>query len=170
MTGCLVRRGTICQGDFYNQQFFVRWGWGLSDENGLYWQRLGTLGNPPPNPVYYVNPASALDRSGPEGSSFYSVFSSVQFFPLDPQGYPGQIKLFFTDFQDERIGNVSTQTIWQHNPKIAIDNNMGSNYEGRVYVTWWDTWGWLIKFRYSTDRGSTWGPEITLAEAGMSHP
>jgi len=52
---------------------------------------------------------------------------------------------------------------------IAIDNNPGSPFFGRIYVAWADFGaGARIAFTHSDDSGATWTPQINLSDAGDS--
>jgi hypothetical protein len=58
---------------------------------------------------------------------------------------------------------VSTETVNQDKPYMAIDNT-GGQRDGRVYVAWTDfaDGNSSIRFRYTSDQGSTWSDIVTI--------
>jgi hypothetical protein len=134
--------------------FYV--GWALSSaDTGSTWDSYGYFD-------HGVESSVAFDRHGPYETSVHCVFSSV-----DANGFYGQIN---HTLNEEFTGwstpaRVSNSTFGQRDPKMTIDNNPESNYEGRVYVTWSDGWSRIL-FRASSNRGATWGSEIVITATG----
>lgn len=141
-------------------------GHAVSIDGGLTWEILNDTSLIRNGAV----PSIAFDNAGPSSISLHCVFAEVE--PVQPGGNFRRIYHTLTeDFLDWRrpFVQVSNSTFGQRDPKIAIENRTGSN---RVYVTWWE---WTepqpqkyesrIFFRYSTDRGSSWGPQVVIAEA-----
>ncbi len=108
---------------------------------------------------YGFDPSLAIDNNG---NVFYCYIGS--------SGSLGPVFVSKTtnDGSSWSHTQVSSSNSDQDKPLMAVDNT-GSTYDGRIYVSWTDfSAGSKIKFSYSSNHGSSFSPEITLATIGQN--
>jgi hypothetical protein len=136
-----------------------RVGWAVSIDNGNSWGIYNYF------PFESIDPCVRFDRHGPSQTSIHSAFASVQ--NLSYGAIYHTIMQDFGQYEWEQLVRVSNATMYQRNPKMAIDNYPQSSYEGRVYLTWSDEWRRIL-LKYSSDRGATWSSEVVITASGNS--
>lgn len=133
-------------------------GWAISFDRGESWGFTN----------YFLNRAESsvqFDRHGALSTSIHCISSEVR-----SDGTYGKIlHNAMEDFVSWSAPHqVSSSIESNRDPKLAIDNKLGSAYEGRLYATWThvdpSTNGTSIRFRYSTNRGLNWSTENELAQ------
>lgn len=129
-------------------------GYAFSTNSGQSWIDAIEL---PPGFTNGYDPSVAFDKYG---NAFYCYIAAQQPYAL------GRVFVSkTTNFGDPWIRiPISSSSENQDKCWLTVDNT-GGEYDGRLYVAWTDfQTGSKIKFSYSTDHGSNFTQEITLAQ------
>lgn len=150
---------------------FSQAGFGRSTDGGDTWQE-GILPAPSNQSsyIYGFDPSVAFDRYG---NAFYGyIATSYSNYLNDYLGatYVAKSTDGGANWINTNIRQVSTATIKQDKPFIAIDNTGGAR-DGRIYVSWTDfSSGSNIKFAYSSDHGVTFSITTLGSKTGSPGP